>query len=126
MLGTGSCTLAIVMLNFFNDGELPGGVEGPFASRDVTSFYELWQAASKIEAVCLLHAGKPGWAAEGMCGVILSCLFETFGRRGKEPIELDLPLNLSSPTYRRLHLFVSCLVQLIMTYFAVVLIWRWW
>lgn len=54
------------MLNFFSDGELPGGVEGPFASRDVTSFYELWQAASKIEAVCLLHAGKPGWAAEGM------------------------------------------------------------
>ncbi len=54
------------MLNFFSDGELPGGVEGPFTSRDVTSFYEIWQAAQKIEATCLMRYGRPGWAAEGM------------------------------------------------------------
>lgn len=54
------------MLNFFSDGELPGDVEGPFASRDVTSFYEIWQAAQKIEAKCLMQYGRPGWAAEGM------------------------------------------------------------
>ena len=54
------------MLNFFSDGELPGGVEGPFAARDVTSFYEIWQAAQKIEATCLMQYGRPGWAAEGM------------------------------------------------------------
>lgn len=54
------------MLNFFANGELPGGVEGPFASRDVTSFYEIWQAAQKIEATCLTKNGRVGWAAEGM------------------------------------------------------------
>lgn len=57
------------MLNFFSNGELPGGVEGPFASRDVTSYYELWQAAQKIEATCLLRNGMPGWAAEGELSV---------------------------------------------------------
>ena len=62
----GSCTLAIVMLNFFSNGELPGGVEGPFASRDVTSFYEIWQAAQQIEATCLMQKSRPGWAAEGL------------------------------------------------------------
>ena len=54
------------MLNFFHNGELPGGVEGPFASRDVTSFYEIWQAVRKIETTCLMQNGRPGWAAEGM------------------------------------------------------------
>ena len=54
------------MLNFFADGELPGDVEGPFASRDVTSFYEIWQAAQKVKATCLMQDGRPGWAAEGM------------------------------------------------------------
>ena len=57
------------MLNFFLNGELPGGVEGPFASRDVTSFYEIWQAAQKIEATCLMQNGRPGWAAEGTLSV---------------------------------------------------------
>ena len=62
----GTCTLAIVMLNFFSDGELPGGVEGPFASRDVTSFSEIWEAAAQIEVSCVIHKRSPGWAAEGM------------------------------------------------------------
>ena len=62
----GTCTLAIVMLNFFSDSELPGDVEGPFASRDVTSFYEIWQAAQMIGNTCVMHYGRPGWAAEGM------------------------------------------------------------
>ncbi|CAF9943732.1 MAG: hypothetical protein ALECFALPRED_001157 [Alectoria fallacina] len=53
------------MLNFFSDGELPGDVEGPFASRDVTSFYDIWQAAQNVEATCLMQYGRPGWAAEG-------------------------------------------------------------
>lgn len=56
--------MAIVMLNYFSNGELPGDVEGPFASRDVTSFYEIWEAAQQIEATCLQN-GRPGWAAEG-------------------------------------------------------------
>ena len=62
----GTCTLAIVMLNFFSDGELPGGVEGPFASRDVTSFSEIWEAAQEIEVSCLIHKRSPGCAAERM------------------------------------------------------------
>ncbi len=63
---TDTCTLAIVMLNFFGEKDLPGEVEGPHASRDVTSFWEIWQAARQIESVCLLHSGLLGWAAEGM------------------------------------------------------------
>jgi hypothetical protein len=53
------------MLSFFADGELPGIDGGPFASRDVTSFYEVWQTASQIESGCLLRSGKPGWASQG-------------------------------------------------------------
>lgn len=74
----GTCTLAIVMLNFFSDGELPGGVEGPFASRDVTSFSEIWQAAQQIEVSCVIHKRSPGWAAEGML------TFRTVVNSGKE------------------------------------------
>lgn len=59
----GTCTLAIVMLNFFAPGELPGTDEGPHASRDVTTFYDIWQAARQIETACLVREGKPGWAA---------------------------------------------------------------
>ena len=66
----GSCTLAIVMLNFFSDSELPGDVEGPFASRDVTSFYDIWQAAQQIGNTCVMHYGRPGWAAEGMLSIL--------------------------------------------------------
>ena len=54
------------MLNFFSDGELPGGAEGPFASRDMTSFSEIWQAAQQIEVACIIHKRSPGWAAVGM------------------------------------------------------------
>ena len=60
-----TCTVAIVMLNYFSDTDLPGGIAGPFASRDVTSFWEIWEAARQIESVCVIHSGKPGWAAEG-------------------------------------------------------------
>lgn len=66
------------MLNFFSNGELPGGVEGPFASRDVTSFYEIWQAAQQIEATCLMQRGRLGWAAEGVLSIqhcLISPLF---------------------------------------------------
>ena len=54
------------MLNFFSEGELPGGAEGPFASRDLTSFYEIWQAAQRIGNTCVVQYGRPGWAAQGM------------------------------------------------------------
>ena len=53
------------MLQFFSNGDLPGGVVGPYASSDVTSFLEIWQAAQQIEATCLLRHQSPGWAAEG-------------------------------------------------------------
>ena len=53
------------MLNFFNEGDLPGDVEGPFASRDTASFYEIWQAARQIETACLLRMGQVGWAPVG-------------------------------------------------------------
>ena len=72
MVDSDSCTIAVVMLKTIEQNlggkSLPGGaVEGPFASRDVTSFQELWEAAVQIESICLHGAKKPGWAAEGMC-----------------------------------------------------------
>ena len=65
----GTCTLAIVMLFSFGDESLPGGVEGPFATRDVTSFYEIWEAARGVEKVCLLDSKQAGWATEGIFGI---------------------------------------------------------
>lgn len=63
----GTCTLAIVMLNFFHEKkDKPPGLDGYHSPRDMATFYELWQAADQLERVCLLHSGQPGWAAEGM------------------------------------------------------------
>ncbi|KAL6719060.1 hypothetical protein ACLMJK_003295 [Lecanora helva] len=69
----GTCTVAVIMLNFFQKDprqqmpEIPGKWH---ASRDMASFYEIWQAANQLERVCLLHNGQPGWASEGGRGAI--------------------------------------------------------
>ncbi len=63
----GTCTLAIVMLRFFQDKNvfLPVKEEGFCAYRDVTSFYELWEAGDRIRKGCLLGSNMPGMATEG-------------------------------------------------------------
>ena len=53
------------MLNFFKDGELPG-IDGElFASRDVSSYLEIWHSAQQLENICLLNGGKQGWTSQG-------------------------------------------------------------
>lgn len=64
----GKCTLAIVMLEFFPHGSLPG--QDPFsphiyADTDVASFQDLWLAADFIEICCLQSQHTPGWALVG-------------------------------------------------------------
>lgn len=65
LINAGTCTLAIVMMNFWDDKQLPGNEDLYHAPRDITSWRDIWEAASQIEAVCLQHSGKQGWAAEG-------------------------------------------------------------
>lgn len=65
---SGKCTLAIVMLDFFPHGSLPG--QDPFghyvyADTDVASFQDLWLAADFVEICCLQSQHIPGWALVG-------------------------------------------------------------
>ena len=61
-----SCTLSIVMLDWFRPPwSLPGGgVEGSEPS-DTTTFRTIWSAARIIERDCLLRTRRPGWGAIG-------------------------------------------------------------
>ncbi|MCJ1459830.1 hypothetical protein MMC28_010209, partial [Mycoblastus sanguinarius] len=56
-----SCTLAIVMLELFGPGELPGVQRRPFAMSDTASFREVYKAAKAVETDCLLPGKRPGW-----------------------------------------------------------------
>ena len=62
----GKCTLAIVMLNFFPNGKLPGIEKGTaFPSRDQASFLDVYVAALKLQRVCSETRSQPGWAPVG-------------------------------------------------------------
>ena len=65
---SGTCTLAIVMVDFFPPGSLPG--QDPFShyeytDTDVATFQDLWLAADFIETCCLRGEQMPGWALAG-------------------------------------------------------------
>ena len=65
---SGKCTLAIVMLDTFPAGSLPG--QNPFdeytyTDTDVASFQDLWLAADMLEICCLKSQHTPGWALVG-------------------------------------------------------------
>ena len=65
---SGKCTLAIVMLDFFPHGSLPG--QDPlspqiYADTDIASFQDIWLAADLIETCCLQSQHIPGWATVG-------------------------------------------------------------
>ncbi len=65
---SGKCTLAIVMMETFPYGSLPG--QDPFshhvyADTDVASFQDLWLSADFIEICCLQSQHIPGWALAG-------------------------------------------------------------
>ena len=65
---SGKCTLAIVMLDTFPAGTLPGQDpldEHTYTDTDIASFQELWLAADLIETCCLKPQHTPGWALAG-------------------------------------------------------------
>lgn len=64
----GTCTLAIVMMEYFPYGSLPG--QDPFsqhvyADTDLASFQDLWLAGDYIEICCLQSQHMPGWSLVG-------------------------------------------------------------
>ena len=64
----GKCTLAIVMLDSFESGSLPGEKTGEtyrYPASDVTSFEEIWGTAGTIEVNCVLTQKQLGWAPGG-------------------------------------------------------------
>ncbi len=61
----GRCTIAIVMLNVFPEGVLPGVEERLYPSRDVASFLELYTLSTQIDHYCLLNRAQTGWAVAG-------------------------------------------------------------
>ena len=75
---SGRCTLAIVMLEFFPPGSLPG--QDPWGPRDypdtdVASFQDLWLASDLIETCCLQSRRSPGWALAGEAFLCIVCCF---------------------------------------------------
>lgn len=65
---SGQCTLAIVMLDSFVAGSLPGEKEGGtyrYPNSDVTSFEELWETAGTLEVNCVVTQKQLGWAPGG-------------------------------------------------------------
>lgn len=70
-----SCTLAIVMLNYFTLGQLPGNTHFNPKSYDTSTSAGLFKAAKLVENVCLDPPRRtPGWepaGAEGNIGVFL-------------------------------------------------------
>ena len=64
----GQCTVAIVMLDSFDPGSLPGETAGgtyKYYDADVASFEDLWNSAGLIEMNCALAQKELGWAPGG-------------------------------------------------------------
>lgn len=61
-----SCTLSIVMLDWFGRrGSLPGHGPGGYQPSDTATFRDVWGAARVVETDCLLPTRRPGWDAVG-------------------------------------------------------------
>ena len=60
-----SCTLAIVMLNDFGHGSLPGSIPLSPSPSDTATFTSIWKAAKMVENECLLVGRRPGWQPVG-------------------------------------------------------------
>ena len=61
----GKCTIAIVMVNVFPQGYLPGAEKRTYPSRDVASFLELYTLSNQIYHYCMVNKAQPGWAPAG-------------------------------------------------------------
>lgn len=67
MLEIGSCTLSIIMLDWFNTKPytLPGRTRRPYAEYDTATFKSIYAAARLIETDCLEPTRRPGWESVG-------------------------------------------------------------
>lgn len=66
-LSLGSCTVAIVMVTYFQDkpGELPGGDwKGP--PSDLSSWQDVYLTAKRLVEKCVMEKNKLGWSQIGM------------------------------------------------------------
>ena len=64
----GQGTLAIVMLDSFEAGSLPGEQAGgkyKYSDTDVASYEDLWEAGGLIEMNCVIPQKQLGWAPSG-------------------------------------------------------------
>lgn len=100
VIATGSCTLAIVMLDWFKGGALPGSSAIHSGSSDTSSFAAIWKAAKTVEDGCLLQSRRPGWQAVGTKGELGVFLWATeseinqrvtgFSAHGGIPLDLNV------------------------------------
>ena len=68
-----TCTVAIVVLNFFEPGELPGIKPqdwGTKATSDLASYKDIWRAAKRVELDCVRTARKSGWHPVGESDIL--------------------------------------------------------
>lgn len=79
---SGTCTVAVVMLSFFEWGDLPGEdprlpplIDAP--DSDLANFHEIWGLARRLEMWCLAMRGQLGWARVGRQGGIGIFLWST-------------------------------------------------
>ena len=84
-----SCTLAIVMLDSFKPGALPGKTTMPLARYDTASFTSLWKAARIVESQCLIPRRRPGWEPVGSSGNIGIFLWATHSEINVQMTGLD-------------------------------------
>lgn len=98
----GKCTLAIVMLDFFPPGSLPGqdpSGHDVYSDTDVASFQGLWLAADYVEICCLQSQHTPGWALVGERDSLGVFIWTTNSAEDREVPKgaptLSLPSNLT-------------------------------
>lgn len=64
MHGIDTCTIAIVMTNYFKPGELPGG-RTQRSRTDVATWQEVWDTAEFVYQQCVEQEEVAGWDATG-------------------------------------------------------------
>ncbi|KAL8724566.1 MAG: hypothetical protein Q9166_007876 [cf. Caloplaca sp. 2 TL-2023] len=94
----GTCTLVVTLLGIFPSMDLPEPPKGPFKDSDISTFYDLHQAASRIQKHCVAWVRQAGYedlGSFGSLGVFLMATNsneERFIPPGVEPSSRSLVL----------------------------------
>ncbi|KAF6238627.1 hypothetical protein HO173_003133 [Letharia columbiana] len=59
-----TCVLTIMMLDWFQPGQLPAGTKYNRAQTDVSTYRDIWSAARSIETACIVSKSA-GWLMTG-------------------------------------------------------------